>query len=105
MLQRVMRPSMSSARTASPAVFNDTAGAATDADFRDDREREILRTDAGLQFAVRRYAQGLRLSLKQALCREHVADFGRTDAERERAERAMCCGVAFATDNDAAPAR
>ena len=37
MLQTVMRPSIDSARIASPAIFDDVAGAAGGADLADDR--------------------------------------------------------------------
>ena len=41
----------------------------------------------------------LRLALQQALRRQHVADFGRADAEGEGAERAVRARVAVAADD------
>ena len=81
------------------AVFEDVAGAAVHADRADDVQDQIFRRHAGLQFAVDGDRERFRFALQQALRRQHVADFGGADAERERAERAVRGGVAVAADD------
>src|SRR5262249_52671608 len=80
-------------------VFEHARRAAADADLRDQREDDVLGSDAWLQRAVHLHPEGLRLTLQQTLRGEHVLDFAGADAERQRAERAVCRGVAIATDH------
>ena len=54
MLQTVMRPSIESARIASPAYSMHVAGAAGRADLADDGEDDVLRGDARRQLRRRR---------------------------------------------------
>ena len=80
-------------------VFEDAAGAAADADLRDQREDDVLGGDAGLQRAVHLHLEGLRLALQQALRGQHVLHFAGADAEGQRAERAVRGRVAVAADH------
>ena len=99
MLQTVMRPSIDSARIASPAYSMSVAGAAGGADLADDGEDDVLGGDAGRQLAVDLHQHVLRLLLDQRLRREHMLDLRRADAVRQRAESAMRRGVAVAADD------
>src|SRR5262249_21270315 len=75
------------------------AGRAADADLADDAEDEILGGDAARQLAVAADLHRLRPRLRHRLSRQDVLDLGRTDAERERAERAVGRRVRVATDD------
>ena len=72
---------------------------ATDTDLADDGENDILGRNAGLQPAANVNRKRLRLALQQTLCREHMSDFGRTYAERKRAECTVGACMAVATDD------
>ena len=99
MLQIVRRPSIESARIASPAYSTTWPTAAAHADAADRAEDHVLRRDAERQLAPVEDAHRLRPDPRQALRREHVLDLGRADPERERAERAVRGGVAVAADD------
>ena len=99
MLQMVMRSSIDSASMARAAILEHVPGAAGDADLADDGEDQVLRGDARRQLAGDVDRERLRPALQQALRREHMADFGRADAEGEGAECAMRAGVAVAADD------
>ena len=75
------------------------AGTACSADATDDRKYEIFRRDPGGQAPVDTDQHRLRLLDQQALRGQHVFDFGRADAERERRKRAVGAGVRVAADN------
>ena len=81
------------------AVFEHAAGSAADADARDQVQNDVLRADAVLQRAVDPHLIGLRGRLQQALRGEHMLDLAGADAERQRAESAMGCGVAVAAND------
>ena len=72
------------------------AVAATDSDFADDGENEILRSDALRTFAVDRNVERLGARLHETLRREDMFDFAGADAESQRAERAVRGSVAVA---------
>ena len=76
--------------------LDDVAGAAGSADLADDGEDDVLGGDAGRQLAVDTHQHVLGLLLDQRLRREHMLDFGRADAVRQRAEGTMGRGVAVA---------
>ena len=67
--------------------------------MRDDGERHVLGAAARRQHAVHRDAHRFRLALQQALRRQHMADLGGADAERQRPERAVGAGVAVPADD------
>ncbi len=75
------------------------ARAAIDADPADDREHQVLGGHSRSEASSRLDAQCARPALQQALRREHVADFGRADAEGEGAERAVRARVAVTADD------
>ncbi len=78
------------------AIFQRVAGAAGGADLADDGEDNVLRGHAGRQLAVDHRAHVHGFLLDQRLRRQHVLDFGGTDAVSERAEGAVgrCVTVA-----------
>ena len=98
-LHTVMRSSIDSARIAGPRVFKYAAGAAADADARDERQDDVLGGDARAQRAIHAHLKRLRFALQQALRGQHVLDFAGADAERQRAECAVRGGVAIAADH------
>ena len=102
MLQTVMRPSMESARIASPAYSTTWPAAAADANFADDGENNVLGGNAFAAFSVDHNVHGLGFVLLHALRGQHVLDFARADAESQRAERAVRGSVAVAA-NDCLP--
>src|SRR5690606_7671795 len=59
-------------------------------------EDQIFRRDRGTQASAHFDRERLRPTLQQALRCEHVADFGRADAEGEGAERTVRCRVTVA---------
>ena len=77
------------------------AGAAVDADAADDREHQVLGSDARAEAAGHVDRHRARPALQQALRREHVPDLGGPDAEGERAECAVGAGVTVAADDGA----
>ena len=99
MLQTVMRSSMDSARMAGPAVLDDVAGGAADADLRDQGQDDVLGRDARRQPALTSTARVFGLRLEQALRGQHVPDLAGADAEGQRAERAVGAGVAVPADD------
>ena len=86
-------------------IFQRIAGAAGGADLADDGEDDVLRGDAGRQFAVDHRAHVLRFLLDQRLRRQHVLDLGGADAVGERAEGAMRRGMAVAAHDRGAGQR
>ena len=72
---------------------------AASADMRDDGERDVLGRDARRRAAIDRDPHAPRLALPDRLRHQHMGDFGRADAERIGAERAMSRGVAVAADD------
>src|SRR5665213_2621910 len=87
------------------AVFEYMAGTAGNPDPADDRQDQVLSRDRAAQCALDVERKGLRPPLQQALGREHVSDFGRTDAEGEGAEGPVRTGVAVAADQSLAGLR
>src|SRR6185503_2214150 len=81
------------------AVLDDVARAAADADRADDLEDQVLRRDLGRHLARQVDREGFRLTLQQALRRQHVADLRRADAEGEGAERAVRARMRVAADD------
>ena len=77
-------------------ILDHVSGRAVSADLADDAEREILCGDTVGQCAGRVHFHGARFVLRQALRCEHVFDFARADAKRERAKRAVRARVAVA---------
>jgi hypothetical protein len=75
-----MRPSIDSARIASPAILDDVAGAAGGAGLADDRERDVLGGHADGQLPVDLDLHVLRLLLDQRLGGQHMLDLGGADA-------------------------
>ena len=94
-----MRCSIDRLSISGPANSSAWPGAAADAEAAHQRQRDVLGGDAVAQRAGEGDAHRLRLLLRQALRREHVLDFARADAERQRAERAVRAGVAVAADD------
>ena len=80
-------------------VFDHVAGAAIGRDLADEIENQILGRDAAAELAIDPQFQRLRLELQQRLRRQHVLDFARANAERQRAERAVRGGVAVAAND------
>ncbi len=78
------------------AVLDEVAGAATDADAGDDPEDDVLGAHVDRRLAVDRHGHRLRPRARDRLRREHMLDVARSDAERDRAERAVRRGVAVA---------
>ena len=106
MLQTVMRSSIDERAMAAPRYSSTWPVPPDDADLADDGEDQVLGGDARARSApVDVDGEGLRPALQQALRGEHVADFGRADAEGEGAERAMRAGVAVAADDGLARLR
>ena len=89
----------SRARMAEPVYSMTHAGAAADADPRDQRENDVFGGHAGLERAVHVHLKRLRLALQQALRGQHVLHFAGADAEGQRAERAVRRRVAVAADH------
>src|SRR5665213_3506490 len=87
------------------AVFEYMASTAGNPDPADDRQDQVLCRDRAAQCALDVERKGLRPPLQQALGREHVSDFGRTDAEGEGAEGPVRTGVAVAADQSLAGLR
>jgi len=81
------------------AKLDDVTRAATGAEVRDDREREILRADAVRGHALERDGHGLGALLGEGLGREHVLHLARADAEGQGAECAVGGGVRVTTDD------
>ena len=99
MLQTVMRPSIDSARIASPA-YSMTWPVPPAVPISPMMARMMsLAVTPGGQLPVDRHPHVLRLLLDQRLGREHVLDLGGADAVRERAEGAVRRGVAVAADD------
>jgi hypothetical protein len=78
------------------AELDGVAGAAGGADLADDGQRDVLRRDAGTDFAVDLDEHALGALGDQGLRGQHVLDFGGADAEGQRAEGAVGGGVAVA---------
>ncbi len=85
--------------------FDDIAGAAGRADLADDGEHDVLRGHAVLELALDIDPHVLGFFLDQRLGREHMLDFRRADAMRQRAEGAMRRGMAVAADDGRARQR
>ena len=94
-----MRPSIESARIASPSYSTTWCGGARRRLLRDQAEDQVLRADAAPGLPGERHAQRVRALLRQRLRGQHVLDLARADAERERAERAVRRGVRVAADD------
>src|SRR5262249_31249555 len=77
-------------------VFEDAAGAAPDADLRDQRQNDILGRNARLPRPVHLHFERLRLALQQALAGQHRFHFAGANAEGERAEGPVSSRVAVA---------
>ena len=75
------------------------AGRAGGADAPDDGQNQILRGDAPRQFAGHVNPHIATLALRQALRRQHMLDFGRADAVRQRRERAVGGGMRIPADD------
>ena len=67
-------------------IFDDVSGAAGGADLADDREDDVFRGGAVGELAVNLHQHIGRLILDQRLGCEHMLDFRRADAMRERAK-------------------
>ncbi len=74
-------------------------GAAGGADLADDGQDDVLGANARAGLPIDAHAHVLGFVLDQRLRREHVLDFRRADAMRQRAERAMRRRVAVAADD------
>ena len=99
MLQTVMRPSIDSASIAAPPYsMTWPVPPAVPIWPMIARTMSLAVTPVG-ERAVDDDAHVLGLGLDQRLRRQHMLDFRRADAERERAERAMRRGVAVAADD------
>ena len=83
-------------------IFDRIAGAAGGADVADQGKDQILGGDAERQLALELDAHGFGPALDQRLRRQHMRQFARADAERQRAEPAMGAGMAVAADDQAA---
>jgi hypothetical protein len=99
MLHRVMRPSIDSARIASPAYSMTCPVRARRADAGDHGQDDVLGRHARAQAAVDGDAQRARLALPQRLRGQHVRHLGGADAEGQRAQRAVRGRVAVAADD------
>ena len=99
MLQTVMRFSIDSDRDDFARVLDAVADAAARGDLADEVQDQVLGRDAGAELAVDAQLERLGLRLQQRLRGQHVLDFARADAERQRAERAVRRGVAVAADD------
>ena len=71
------------------AVFVGVADAAVDAEFADDVQNHVLGVNTRLQFAVYIDAPHFGLAHRHCLRRQNVTHLARTDAKRNRAERAV----------------
>ena len=81
------------------SVFEYVASAAVDADRANDVQHQILGGDSRLQLAAHVDRERLRLALEQTLRRQDMADLGRADAERKRAECTVRRRVTVAADD------
>jgi hypothetical protein len=79
-----------------PAVLEDMASAAADADTAQQRQDDVLGGDTGMEPSLDAHLERPRSPLEQRLRREDVLDLGRADAECQRAEGAMRRGVRVA---------
>ena len=104
MLHSVIRPSIESARTASPAysIVYPLRRQCRSCRY---AEGQIFRGHTFRQQTARLHFHRERFVLRQTLCRQHVLDFARADAKRERAKRAVGARVTIATDDRHARAR
>ncbi len=99
MLQTVIRPSIERARIASPA-YSMTWPVPPAVPISPMMARMMsLAVTPSPQRAVDEHAHVLRFRLDQRLRREHMLDFRRADAMRQRAESAMRRGMAVAADD------
>src|SRR5437016_479833 len=86
-------------------VFGDVTVAAANADFSDDGEYQVLRSDAFGALSIDENVQRLRARLHETLCRENVLDFAGANAKSQSAEGAVRGGVAVAANNGLARLR
>src|ERR1051325_352615 len=80
-------------------VFDRATRRAVSPDLADDAEREIFRRHAFAQRPARLHLHRQRLVLRQTLRREHVLNFARADAKRERAKRTVSARVTIAAND------
>src|SRR5262249_9918990 len=85
--------------------FENMTGAATRSDLCDESKNHVLSRNTGLQASVEIHSVVFRFALQQALGREHHLYFARSNAMRQRAERAVCGCVAVATNESTARLR
>src|SRR5437016_3177236 len=81
------------------AVFGDVAVAAANADLSDDRENQVLRSDAFGALAVDENVEHLGARLNKTLRCKNVFDFAGADAKGQRAKGAVRGSVAVAANN------
>ena len=81
------------------AIFNDIASAAGCAGLADNRQGDVLGSDAGGQLACDLDFHVLALALDQRLGGKDMFNFGRADAVGQRAKSAVGRRVAVTTDN------
>ena len=99
MLQRVMRPSMESARIADPA-YSITQPVAPSVPMWPMMPSAIsFAVTAGGKLAIHRDAKSFGQRLRQTLRGQNVFHFRSADAERQRAECSVGAGVAVAADD------
>ena len=75
------------------------ASAAIDANLADNRENDVFCRDTRLEAAANIDRKRFRFTLQQALRRENMSDFGRTNAEGEGPKGAVGTGVAVPAYN------
>ena len=80
-------------------IFNHIAGSASRASFTDDMHRDVFGGHTGVQFACDFDFEVFGLLLDQRLRRQNVFNLGRADAVGQRAECAVCRGVAVTTND------
>ena len=81
------------------AVFDHVPYPATGPDTIQDAEHEVLGRDVGGKLALDGDGHGLRAALRERLGGEDVLDLAGSNAEGERAERAVGGGVGVAADD------
>ena len=86
-------------RNRRPCKFDSVAECAARADLPEQRKRDILRRHISRSHAIDANSHDARPRLPQRLRREHLRNLGGSDAERQRAKRAVRRGVTIAADN------
>ena len=82
-----------------PGKFDGMARTARRTDASDNRQRDVLGTDALAQTPFDADQHGFRFLLQQALRRHDVFDFGRADTQRHAAESAVRTGMRIAAND------